>query len=279
MEINENKTEINFYSLESFEYGDNKNNLMSLTLYDLKISSKEAHFEFEKHSKSFKVKFPVLYKDLIELLKPLKEEIKLIEKYETYTKEINGHQITRKKNYLPTSSWETSVNFFFSIDDINKLFYITDFKNFFNQNLNCELFIYLNKFNYNGESAFAYLIKHMGYRYVLKKVTFEFPGNVSDIDINLEIENKGFAKLPYHRKKVMTVLFEKDGSVVLEKKNPNLVFEGTDKSFTINTEILPEGTYTVYLKISDTDGSYPVRFANDLWNDELKANKIGVITK
>lgn len=137
----------------------------------------------------------------------------------------------------------------------------------------------LNKFNYNGESAFAYLIKHMGYRYVLKKVTFEFPGNVSDIDINLEIENKGFAKLPYHRKKVMTVLFEKDGSVVLEKKNPNLVFEGTDKSFTINTEILPEGTYTVYLKISDTDGSYPVRFANDLWNDELKANKIGVITK
>ena len=152
MEINENKTEINFYSLESFEYGDNKNNLMSLTLYDLKISSKEAHFEFEKQSKSFKVKFPVLYKDLIELLKPLKEEIKLIEKYETYTKEINGHQITRKKNYLPTSSWETSVNFFFSIDDINKLFYITDFKNFFNQNLNCELFIYLNKFNYNGES-------------------------------------------------------------------------------------------------------------------------------
>ena len=152
MEINENKTEINFYSLENFEYGDKKNNLMSLTLYDLKISSKEAHFEFEKHSKSFKVKFPVLYKDLIELLEPLKEEIKLIEKYETYTKEFNGHQNTRKKNYLPTSSWETYVNFCFSIDDINKLFYITDFKTFFNQNLNCELFIYLKKFNYIGES-------------------------------------------------------------------------------------------------------------------------------
>ena len=137
----------------------------------------------------------------------------------------------------------------------------------------------LNKFNYEGESAFKYLIKHMGYRYVLKDVYFDFPGNVSEIDISLKIENTGFANLPYHRKKVMTVLFDKHGHGVIEKKNPNLIFDGTDKSFTLNTEILPEGSYTVYLKVSDEDGKYPIRFANDLWNDNLKANKIGTINK
>ena len=78
--IIEKKTKINFYSLESFEYGENKNELKSFTLYDLKISSKEVNFKFDNDSKSFSLNFPIFYEDLIKLIDPLKEEIKFIEK-------------------------------------------------------------------------------------------------------------------------------------------------------------------------------------------------------
>ncbi len=138
----------------------------------------------------------------------------------------------------------------------------------------------LNKFNYKNEPAFKYLIKHMGYRYVLTDVLLEYPENLSEMDINLTFINNGFANLPYHRKKVMTVLFEKDGNIILEKKDPNLVFDGKDKSFVLNTSKLPEGSFAIYLKISDFDGNYPIQLANkDLWNSDLKATKIGEISK
>ena len=138
----------------------------------------------------------------------------------------------------------------------------------------------LNKFNYNDESAFSYLIKHMGYRYIVKDVIFEYPENLSELDINLTFENNGFANLPYHRKKMMSVLFEKEGKIVYEKKDPNLLFDGKEKTFILNTAKLPEGSYTIYLKISDFDGNYPIQLANkNLWNAELKATKIGEITK
>ena len=50
----------------------------------------------------------------------------------------------------------------------------------------------LNNFKYNNESAFSYLIKHMGYRYIVKEVAFEYPENLSELDINLTFENNGF---------------------------------------------------------------------------------------
>ena len=144
MNINEEKTKINFYSLESFEYGDNKNYLKSFTLYDLKISSKEANFKFE--NQSFNINFPILSKEFIKLVKPLEEEIKLIENNKISSQKNNSHK--KKFNYFPTLNWKISVYFQFNIDDIIRLFYITDFKSFFNQNLKCELFFYLKKFDY-----------------------------------------------------------------------------------------------------------------------------------
>lgn len=138
----------------------------------------------------------------------------------------------------------------------------------------------LNNFKYDNESAFSYLIKHMGYRYIVKDVVFEYPENLSELDINLTFENNGFANLPYHRKKMMSVLFEKDGKIVYEKKDPNLLFDGKEKTFILNTVKLSEGSYAIYLKISDFDGNYPIQLANkNLWNSELKATKIGEINK
>ena len=39
---------------------------------------------------------------------------------------------------------------------------------------------------------------------------------------------------------------------------------------------LENGDYDLYLRISDSDGKYAIRLANDdIWNESLKANKIG----
>ena len=177
MNINEEKTKINFYSLESFEYGDNKNYLKSFTLYDLKISSKEANFKFE--NQSFNINFPILSKEFIKLVKPLEEEIKLIENNKISSQKNNSHK--KKFNYFPTLNWKISVYFQFNIDDIIRLFYITDFKSFFNQNLKCELFFYLKKFDYYGEFSNKFVIN--------KKFSLFIFKNFNDELDNLKFDN------------------------------------------------------------------------------------------
>ena len=165
--IIEKKTKINFYSLESFEYGENKNELKSFTLYDLKISSKEVNFKFDNDSKSFSLNFPIFYEDLIKLIDPLKEEIKFIEKNKQKKK---IHNI----EYFPNSHWKTFVYFKFNIDDIIKLFHITDFKNFFNQKLYCDLFFYLKKFDYYGEISNRFITNKRFYLFIFKNFNDEF---------------------------------------------------------------------------------------------------------
>lgn len=144
---------------------------------------------------------------------------------------------------------------------------------------NPSFFRQFNSLIYNGETAFQYLIKHMGYRYILTKSVFETSDDGGPLEIRLSFENKGFANIPYHRKKILILYFVKDGNLKLTKTLPNMVFDGNSKEINIDTGFLASGTYTVYLKVSDEDGAYPIRFANDLWEPELMANKIGQFTK
>ncbi len=130
-----------------------------------------------------------------------------------------------------------------------------------------------------GERFFQYLIKHMGYRYLLTDSVFKYPENKASLTAELKFENKGFANIPYHRKKSMSVIFEKDGNVVMERTVSGQTFDGSDKALTVDTSSLASGSYLVYLKVSDSDGAYPIRLANNLWKEELKANKIGSFTK
>lgn len=130
-----------------------------------------------------------------------------------------------------------------------------------------------------NERFFQYLIKHMGYRYILTESVFETSDDGGPLEIRLNFENKGFANIPYHRKKILILYFVKDENPKLTKTLPNMVFDGNSKVITIDTSLLASGTYTVYLKVSDEDGAYPIRFANNLWEPTLMANKIGQFTK
>ena len=122
----------------------------------------------------------------------------------------------------------------------------------------------------------------MGYRYVLTNSEIEPKGNSAEI--RLKYRNDGFANMPFHRKKVLSVIFQPKSGDAIEiptkqafTNAPSGSNDPTSIALTVSTEKLPAGKYTVYIKVSDSDGDYPVRFANDLWNDGLKANKIGEI--
>ncbi|MBP5504269.1 MAG: DUF4832 domain-containing protein [Bacteroidales bacterium] len=155
---------------------------------------------------------------------------------------------------------------------------------FLNIGYKAEVFEALSETDYNGETAFLYLFKHMGYRYVITNSEIEPKGNSAEI--RLQYRNDGFANMPFHRKKVLSVIFKPENGDAIEVSTnqefvnaPSGTSNPTSIALSVSTEKLSAGKYTVYLKVSDADGDYPVRFANNLWNDGLKANKIGVIEK
>ena len=135
--------------------------------------------------------------------------------------------------------------------------------------------------NENGESEkfFQYLIKHMGYRFVVTDSEIGMNEEMNTAKFKLSFKNNGFANIPYHREKVMTVVFVKNDAKALEQTILNQIFDGKEKEFSVDISSLPHGDYTVYLKISDADGSYPIQLANDLWNENLEATEIGRFTK
>ncbi|MBP5519798.1 MAG: DUF4832 domain-containing protein [Treponema sp.] len=134
---------------------------------------------------------------------------------------------------------------------------------------------------YSNEKFFQYLIKHMGYRYYLTGSCFEYADDVSTIKMNLDFKNNGFANIPYHRQKYMTIIFAKGDIAAVSYQVENQLFDGTKKEFELDTKSLPSGKYNVYLRISDSDGKYPIRLANpsDMWKPIFNATKIGIVTK
>ncbi len=158
---------------------------------------------------------------------------------------------------------------------------------YLNLHYNYEMIDKLNGFSspVSDETMFQYLLKHMGYRYYLSGSTFSWDDEKRELELDVNFANNGFGSLPYHREKGFTVYFVQDGNVKLEKSVQNMIFDGSEKSFRVSVENLPEGEYEVYLKIADVnkagDFDYPIRLANSasMWNETLKATKIGSFNK
>ena len=145
-------------------------------------------------------------------------------------------------------------------------------------------FLYdFNSLEYSGEPLFQYLYKHMGYRYLVTDAAFDCQAGISNVKINLTFENKGFANLPFHRSKIVMLFFiptgENPSGNEEALKTSSESFKGQD-SLIIQTDLsaLKKGSYDVYLKLSESDGNYPLQLANTGWNEKLKATKIGSCT-
>lgn len=128
---------------------------------------------------------------------------------------------------------------------------------------------------YYDISAYQYIENHLGYRFVLENSLFEYSDSLLNIKINLDIKNVGFGNL--NRTKQMTLLFvDSNGSIIDFDAG---IFSG-EPEIRIDIPVdIPSGNYKVYLKIDNGNNQYPLRFANNLWNNELRANQIGSLTK
>ncbi|MDE6567676.1 MAG: DUF4832 domain-containing protein [Lachnospiraceae bacterium] len=128
---------------------------------------------------------------------------------------------------------------------------------------------------YYGDTAFQYIENHMGYRFVLENSILEYDTAVSRFGIDLSLKNVGFGNL--NRAMNMTLLLESETGEITSIDAGQ--FDGREK-ITFQTDLnLTEGNYKVYLKLDKGNDKYALRFANDLWNEELQANQIGSFSK
>ena len=130
---------------------------------------------------------------------------------------------------------------------------------------------------YYGQTAFNYIQNHMGYRFVLEKSVLSYADNPYRLKASLTLKNVGFGNLN-KKKRARLIFTDAEGNVVLTKSVKD--FTGGE-SFECSANIsLKSGKYEVYLQLygDEFEGAprYCLQFANDgLWNDNLKANKIG----
>ncbi len=136
-----------------------------------------------------------------------------------------------------------------------------------------------NDAHYYGETAFAYIENHLGYRYVLKKSVFAYSDADDRLDIELTLRNVGFGNL--NKKKHAVLLFVDESGSAVYSQEADSFFGETELRYTAAPP-LRNGKYDVYLRLYGEDWRdqplYCIRFANaGLWNAELKANKIGSV--
>ena len=144
----------------------------------------------------------------------------------------------------------------------------------------------MNKSNkvsaYGNKKLFQVLLRYMGYRYLITQSKLSYYEESKKLGVELAIQNKGFANMPYHRSKSLTAcLVSSSGNETTISVN-GVKFTGQSSlsfSFALPAD-LENGDYSVYIKFANKDGHYPVQFANkNIWNTELSANKVGVFTK
>lgn len=126
---------------------------------------------------------------------------------------------------------------------------------------------------YDGAKMGKFMLDHMGYRFVMRDVR-----EVKGEKVEVEVENVGFGKLllPYAAEVLgvgedgqsVTVLAQIDlGLKGGEKRRVVLSFDGTKLLRKVD----------LFLKV--VAAGCPIRFANvGIWNDALKANRIGAFT-
>lgn len=132
---------------------------------------------------------------------------------------------------------------------------------------------------YYGKSAFTYIENRMGYRFVLSDSVFSYSDKFDELRIKLDVGNVGFGNL--NKKKNAQLIFaDGNGRVVLTEQVESFTGSGI-LNYSVNLN-LDNGDYAVYLRLYGEEAEgvplYLLQFANDLWNADLKANKIGAIT-
>ncbi len=130
---------------------------------------------------------------------------------------------------------------------------------------------------YYGKTAFTYIQNRLGYRFVLKNSVLTYSASSEKLNVRLTLQNAGFGNL--NRNKQAKLIFtDSTGAAVYIAEYGEITVKD-ELEFDVEHS-LESGKYDVYLRIYGEELQsaplYCVKFANDgLWNDDLKANKIG----
>lgn len=130
---------------------------------------------------------------------------------------------------------------------------------------------------YYNKTAFTYIQNRLGYRFVLKNSVFTYSATSEKLNVRLKLQNLGFGNL--NRNKRAKLIFTDSTGAAAFIADYGEIAVKDELEFNVEHE-LESGKYDVYLRIYGEELQsaplYCVKFANDgLWNDELKANKIG----
>lgn len=130
---------------------------------------------------------------------------------------------------------------------------------------------------YYNKTAFTYIQNRLGYRFVLKNSVFTYSATSEKLNVRLKLQNLGFGNL--NRNKRAKLIFTDSTGAAAFIADYGEIAVKDELEFNVEHG-LESGKYDVYLRIYGEELKsaplYCVKFANDgLWNDELKANKIG----
>ena len=130
---------------------------------------------------------------------------------------------------------------------------------------------------YYGKTAFTYIQNRLGYRFVLKNSVFTYSSSSEKLKIRLTLQNAGFGNL--NRNKRAKLIFTDTTGAAVYIADQGEIAVKNELEFNVEHD-LESGKYDVYLLIYGEELQsvplYCVKFANDgLWNDDIKANKIG----
>ena len=130
---------------------------------------------------------------------------------------------------------------------------------------------------YYGKTAFTYIQNRLGYRFVLKNSVFTYSSSSEKLNIRLTLQNAGFGNL--NRNKRAKLIFTDSTGAAAFIADLGEIAVTDELEFNVEHG-LESGKYDVYLRIYGEELQsaplYCVKFANyGLWNDDIKANKIG----
>ena len=130
-----------------------------------------------------------------------------------------------------------------------------------------------NRQNFFNKSAYEFISSHMGYRFILNNSSFTLEKEL--LTISLDITNVGFGSL--NKTKLLDVIFV-DSLNNVETFSCGTFNELLTCKKQVNISSLTSGLYNVYFKAysltSENEKGYELRLANNLFNENLKANLI-----
>ncbi|MDF2456005.1 MAG: hypothetical protein K0R51_1998 [Cytophagaceae bacterium] len=135
--------------------------------------------------------------------------------------------------------------------------------------------------NWINSGHYDDIVRYLGYRYVLQSSEFSYTSSL--LNIELSLQNKGYARLFKPRQALLIVKHSTTGdhySYVLET-DPRTWEASVSITQAIDISALPNGTYDTYLHLPDADATlalrpeYSIQFANtNVWEAATGYNKL-----